>query len=58
MKKPEIERNIDLGINIYVTTKVTLWEAVKLRLAGAAYIQEMVKQRIEKHLAPDKEDLQ
>jgi hypothetical protein len=53
--KPEMERNIELGINIHVTTRVSLWDAIKLRLAGAAYISEMVKQRIEKKLMPDEE---
>jgi hypothetical protein len=55
MKKPELERNMDFGINIQVTTKVTLWDAIKLRLAGAAYIQEMVRQRIEKTFGEQEE---
>lgn len=43
-------------LTVYVDVRLSFWQAFKLRLAGATYVENYVQRLLEDHFAKDRED--
>lgn len=43
-------------ITIHIDIRLSFWQALKLRLAGAKYVEGYVQRLLEEHFAKERED--
>ncbi len=48
--------NSTLKMTVHIDVKLSFWQALKLRVAGAAYVQGYVERLLEEHFAKERED--